>query len=131
MNFGPVFAAALAALVVTSTAASAQQAVSIPDLAKNPDGFVGKKVVVSDCLMMSYNSIIGATCSPMPLADGSVFVDVDTLSAAGKKLGEDCNTTDINNLCLLKVTGDVAKTSRGLAVIKNATIELVRRVKAF
>ncbi|MFO1183661.1 MAG: hypothetical protein U1E56_02590 [Bauldia sp.] len=132
MKLGLSCGATAVAVVAMTGAASAQQAATVAAVAKGTDSLLGKKVVIADCMMMSYNTIIGAQCSPVPLDPGAlIYVDVNTLNAAGKKLGEDCNTTDINNFCLLKVTGDVAKDSRGQALIKNATLEMVKRVSAF
>lgn len=127
--------AATAALVMAATAAFAgaaqPAAVTMAQLAKTPDMYVGKKVALSDCMIMSYNDIVGAQCSPAPLDPALLaYVDVDTMNAAAKKLGAECNTTDINKKCLVKVTGDVAKDSRGKALIKNATMELVKYVPA-
>lgn len=132
MHWWSALRAAAAALVLASTAAFAQQAVTIADLAKNPDGFVGKKVTIAECLVTSYHALIGVQCSPVPLnPDFLVYVDVETMSAAAKQVGSNCNTTDINNFCVVKVVGEVAKDRRGKALVKNAAMDIVRRGKAF
>ncbi len=127
--------AATAAMMLVTTApafaGAAPTAVTMAQLVKGVDMYVGKQVVIGDCMIMSYNDIVGAQCSPAPLDPALLaYVDVDTMNAAAKKIGADCNTTDINKKCLVKVTGTVTKNSRGQALIKNATIEMVKFVPA-
>jgi hypothetical protein len=129
----PVATAALVFAATVSALAGAAQpvAVTMAELAKNPDAYVGKRIVLSDCMIMGYSSFVGAQCSPAPLNAALIaYVDVDTMTADAKKLGAECNNADITKKCLVKVTGDVAKDPRGMALIKNATMEMVKYVPA-
>jgi hypothetical protein len=119
-------------LTATALAGAAPSiAVDWADLARSPDTYVGKRVVVGDCMIMGYSDLVGAQCSPAPL-DAKLlgYVDVVTMSADAKRLGASCADASLEMKCLVKVTGDVAKDSRGQPLIKNATMELVRRVPA-
>ena len=79
----------------------------------------------------SANEIVGAQCSPAPL-DAKLlgYVDVRTMNPDAKKLAASCADAPIDMKCLVKVTGDVAKDSFGQPLIRNATMEMVRRVPA-
>jgi hypothetical protein len=121
-------AGAVAAAPFLGGAAPPEYVVKMRDLARNPAAYAGDRVVVGDCLMISFSTILGAQCSVEPI-DASVVitVDADTLATGGAKLADGCSTTDPTRMCILKVTGDVALNYRFQAVIRNATIEVVRR----
>jgi hypothetical protein len=82
-------------------------------------------------MVMGYNDIVGAQCSPAPL-DAKLlgYVDVGTMNADARRLAASCADAPIDMKCLVKVTGEVARDSRGQPLIRNATLELVRRVPA-
>jgi hypothetical protein len=128
-----ILMAPLAAVVSTAAVAAGAQPVSVTwaEVAGNPEAYLGKRVLVADCMVMGYSDIVGAQCSPAPLDSKLLgYVDVGTMSADARKLGASCADAPIDMKCLVRVTGDVARDSRGQALIKNATMELVRRVPA-
>src|SRR5687768_9746037 len=96
------------ACALVADAAALEYAVKLRDLARNPVSYVGERVVISDCLMISFSTILGAQCSVEPIdASVLVYVDADTLPPAAMKLADGCSTMDPARMCVLKVTGDV------------------------
>lgn len=125
--------AAIAGLLTWSSHAYAQEAVTMADIGKDPAAFKGKKVVISDCMVISWNEIIGAQCGikPMGSSDVLVYIDAGTWSAKTKTDIVPCDGMDISKMCIVKVTGDADLDSRGKALIKNAEIEILERTAAF
>ncbi len=125
-------APAVAAVSVFATVASAADfAVKMADLARNPASFVGQRVVVSDCLMISFNRILGAQCSVSPIdASVTLYVDADTMDDPTKKLAESCFSVEESRMCTLKVTGEVSVNYRYQAVIVRGTLEVLKRPAA-
>jgi hypothetical protein len=121
-------AGAVAAVALGAAASTVEYAVKMRDLARNPADYVGDRVVISDCLMISFSTILGAQCSVEPI-DSSVlvYVDADTLASAGLRLADGCATMDPTRMCVLKVTGEVALNYRSQPIIRHATIEILRR----
>jgi hypothetical protein len=125
--------AAIATAVAAAAFAGArppatEYAVKMRDLARNPGEYVGDRVVISDCLMISFSTILGAQCSVEPIdASILVYVDADTLAPAAVRLADDCSTMDPTRMCVLKVTGEVALNYRFQPIIRHATLEIVRR----
>jgi hypothetical protein len=120
---------AFALLVCAALPATASDfLVTMKELARNPVAFVGQHVVLSDCFMIGANNLSGAQCSVNPIdAATLVYVDSDTWSAQARRLIDECNTAIIEQMCVIKVTGDVTTNRRGQALILNAIVEIVTR----
>jgi hypothetical protein len=102
--------------------------VTMSELTRNPLAFAGQRVVLSDCFMIGANALSGAQCSVNPIdAATLVYVDSDTWTAQARRLIDECNTAIIEQMCVIKVTGDVTTNRRGQAVILNAIVEIVSR----
>jgi len=102
--------------------------VTMSELARNPLAFAGQRVVLSDCFMIGANDLGGAQCSVNPIdAATLVYVDSDTWTAQARRLIDECNTAIIEQMCVIKITGDVTTNRRGQAVILNAIVEIVSR----
>lgn len=100
--------------------------VAVADLAKNPAAYAGQKVVVPDCLVLGFNTIVGAQCTTRPMDPSAiVYVDAASWAATTPDVLKPCDGMDIMKLCVLKVTGEVGQDGRGQALIKNATVEFV------
>lgn len=125
-------AGAFAAVGVLATPASAVDfAVTMAELARNPAAYVGQRVIVSDCLMISFTRILGAQCSVSPIDAGILlYVDSDTMEPAAVKLAEGCFALEESRMCTLKVTGEVSLNYRYQAVILRATVEVLKRPAA-
>jgi hypothetical protein len=116
---------------VAAAAGAVDFSVTMAEVARNPADYVGQRVVISDCLMISFSTILGAQCSIEPIdAAVVVYVDADDLSAAEKRLADACSTTDVNRMCVLKVSGEVTLNYRYQPVLMKAKLELVRRPAA-
>ena len=82
-------AAGLALLLAAAApaAVAADLVVTMADLAADPTAFVGKRVVLSNCFMISGNLQTGAQCSVDPIdAATLVYIDSDTLACATSAL---------------------------------------------
>lgn len=114
------------ALALTAGGAFAQDAVAIADLAKDPGAYAGKQVLISDCMVLGFNTIVGAQCTTKPMDPSMlVYIDADSWAANTPEVLKPCDGMDIMKLCILKVTGEVAQNPAGQALIKNATVEFV------
>src|SRR3954451_23010818 len=119
---------ALAVVAATAGARGADLLVTMAELCKDVDGYVGEHVIISDCLMIGANNFAGAQCSVDPIDSTKlVFIDSDTWTAQARKLANDCTTAIIEQMCTLKVTGQVQKNARGQPFITGATLEIVKR----
>lgn len=126
-------AAVLGLLGVMAGATLAQdKTVAMADLTKDPASFVGQTVTIPDCLVLGFNTIVGAQCTVKPMDPAVlVYIDADTWTPETATTIQPCDGMDISKLCLLKVTGEVAQNSAGQALIKNAKIELLEQTSAF
>jgi hypothetical protein len=120
---------ALSVLVaLAGSAGAADYLVTMAEICKNLDAYVGKRVIITDCLMIGANNFAGAQCSVNPIDSATlVYIDSDTWAPQARKLANDCTTAIIEQMCTLKVTGDVAKNVRGQPFILGATLEIVKR----
>src|SRR5215468_4505368 len=93
--------ACLAVAVVAPFAGAATAAdvtVTMKELTHNLDAYVGKRVVITDCLMIAADDLIGAQCSVNPIDSNTLaYIDSDTWTAQAKKITEDCETAIIEN----------------------------------
>ena len=123
---------ALAVLCCLAAAASAADfSVTMAEVARNPADYVGQRVVISDCLMISFTRILGAQCSVAPIdASVTLYVDSDTMDEPTKKLAEGCFALEESRMCTLKVTGEVSLNYRLQVVILHGTLEVVNRPAA-
>jgi hypothetical protein len=132
MRQAAAIAGALAAVgVLAPPAAAVDFAVKMAELTRNPAAYVGQRVIISDCLMISFTKILGAQCSVSPI-DASIllYVDSDTMSAAALKIAEGCQALEETRMCTLKVTGEVSLNYRYQPIIINGTLEILKRAAA-
>ena len=129
MDWRAAMAVGLALLGAAAPPAfAADIVVTMRELARDPEALAGKHVVLSDCFMIGSNPFSGAQCSVNPIDSATlVYIDSDTWTAQARRLIDDCTTAIIEQMCTIKVTGDVAINRRGQALILNAVAEIVNR----
>ena len=110
------------------SAFAADIVLTMAQLAADPAAYAGKHIVLSDCFMIGSNPFSGAQCSVNPIDAGTlVYIDSDTWTSQARHLIDDCTTAIIEQMCTIKVTGDVTINRRGQALILNALVEIVSR----
>ena len=128
MGWRTRIAAGLVLLGASPPVFAADIVVTMAQLARDPAAYAGKRVVLSDCFMIGSNPFSGAQCSVNPIDSAQlVYIDSDTWTPQAHHLIDDCTTAIIEQMCTIKVTGDVTINRRGQALILNALIEIVSR----
>ena len=117
------------ALALTAGSASAQDAVAIADLAKDPGAYAGKQVLISDCMVLGFNTIVGAQCTTKPM-DPSMLVYIDEVPEKLHHPKEDLYLFERLKRCSPQAAALIAKLERehteGYALTQELSRALIR-----